>query len=307
MADLSSESTMNKSVHSDFLIHWTGIEIDEKCDPVWWDKKDNILNEKIIEPYLERLKYILKYGLWMNKGKDFIEFKNNKIKKPVVARTCFTELKLSETLIHARKFGRLGIGFKRMFVFNRMGFPMIYFRPEKDNWLLSPFFSSSSRMEIKEFWACFLKSMDEELSPGQLLQYKQFDESEWRIIYSKEIEEKLKSLGKDDLCKLFKEPTVFSDTLFHDYVERHDKDKKLEYLIPLEDSESEKCSRWFAMIIYPSLAVKVASEADKEIRKEILRLKPRASQAKMRELNSNASYEKYSGPIEINLAACRNF
>lgn len=246
----------------------------------------------------------------MNRETDFIEFRNNRnkrIKIPVVARTCFTELKLSETWLHAQKFGRLGIGFKRMFVFNRMGFPMIYFHPEKENWLLPPFLSGSRDPEIKEFWACFLKSMDEELIPGQFLEYKQFDESEWRIIYSKKIEEILKSTEKDCLCRLFKKPNAIPDALFHEYIKECDKNKRLEYLIPLEDSESGKCSRWFAMIIYPSLAVKVASEADEEIRNEILRLKPKASKADMNVLCASAAYEKYSRPIEINLAACRNF
>lgn len=307
LPDKSTESVVNKSVHSDFLIHWTGYDIDREYDRGWWNRKETKINKSIIDPYLKRLKYILKYGLWMNRETDFIELRNQKIKIPVVARTCFTELKLSETWMHAQEFGRLGIGFKRMFVFNRIGFPMIYFRPEKENWLLPPFLSGSPDMEVKEFWACFLKSMDEKLIPGQLLQYKQFDESEWRIIFSNDIEKRLRSIGKDGLCRLFKKPNTIPDALFHDYVREHDKNKRLEYLIPLEDSESEKCSRWFAMIIYPSLAVKVASEADEEIRNEILRLKPKASEADMNVLCANAAYEKYSKPIEINLAACRNF
>jgi len=306
-ADKSSESIVNKSVHSDFLIHWTGYDIDEEHDRRWWNKKEIKINKHIIDPYLKRLKYILKYGLWMNNERDFIEFKNKKMKIPVVARTCFTELKLSETWTHAQKFGRLGIGFKRMFVFNRMGFPMIYFPPEKENWLLPPFLSGRPDMEIKEFWACFLKSMDEKLIPGQLLQYKQFDESEWRIIYSKEIEERLRSIGRDNLCKFFKKPSDILDAQFHDYVKEHDKNKRLEYLIPLEDSREERWSRWFAMIIYPTLAVKVASEADEEIRNEILRLKPKASDVDMKILCASAAYEKYSKPLEIDLAACRNF
>lgn len=307
MADKSIEFAMNKSVHSDFLIHWTGYDIDNKFDQEWWNRKKPEMNKNIIEPYLKRLKYILKYGLWMNKEKDFIEFKNRKIKIPVVARTCFTELKLSETWIHAQKFGRLGIGFKRMFVFNRLGFPMIYFRPEKENWLLPPYLYGKPDEEIREYWACFLKSMDEESIPRQLLEYKQFDESEWRIIYSKEIEERLRSIGGYGFCRLFKKPYEIHDALFHDYVKEHDESKRLEYLIPLEDSESRRYSHWFAMIIYPSLAVKVASEADEEIRNEILRLKPKASEADMKILCSSASYEQYSKPIEIDLAACRHF
>jgi hypothetical protein len=61
------------------------------------------------------------------------------------------------------------------------------------------------------------------------------------------------------------------------------------------------------MIIYPSLAVKVASEADKEIRNVIFRLKPMPSEADMKGLCASAAYEKYSKPLEINLPACRNF
>jgi hypothetical protein len=304
--DISFGPTMIKSIHSDFLIHWTGDDIDKDYDKGWWDKNETKINTSIIDPYLKRLKYILKYGLWMNRERDFIKFKKE-IKIPAVARTCFTELKLSETRIHAIKFGRLGIGFKRMFVFDRMGFPMIYFRPEKENWLLSPILSDASKKEIKEFWACFLKSMDEELIPGQFLKYKQFDESEWRIIYSNRIKEKLRSMGKIDICRLFKKPNDIPDSSFHDYVKENDKRKRLEYLIPLEDSRIEKCSRWFAMIIYPSLAVKVASEADEEIRSEILRLKPLALRVDMEASYTSASCEKYSKPIEIDLAACRNF
>jgi len=298
---------INKSIHSDFLIHWTGYKIDQKYDPEWWGRKDKRINKSIIQPYLKRLKYILKYGLWMNRETNFIKVSSHKIKIPIVARTCFTELKLSEAWMHAQKFGRLGIGFKRMFVFNRMGFPMIYFRPEKSNWLIPPFLSGDSKMEIKEFWACFLKSMDERIIPGQLLEYKQFDESEWRIIYSKEIENRLKKLGRENVCRLFKKPNTIHDSNFHNYIRECDENKRLEYLIPLEDSASVKYSHWFAMIIYPNLAVKVASEADKEIRNEILRLKPRASEVDIKRLHSYAPYEKFSKPIEINLAACRNF
>jgi len=290
-------------VHSDFLIHWTGDKIDSDYDPEWWNNRSPTLNKKIIDPYLERLKYILKYGLWMTEAKNFVEFKGQKIERPVVSRTCFTELKLSEVRTHAQKFGRLGIGFKRMFVFERFGFPMVYFRPEKDNWFLSPYLFQGKKL-INEYWACFLKSMDEELIPGQLLQYKQFEESEWRIIYSEDIEKRLKEIRKIDICKLFKRPSQIDDHSFQAYIKKHDKDGRLQFLIPLEDPGLSS-SRWFAMIIYPSLAVKVAAEADEEIRKEINRLKPVSKD--LNSLTSSASYEIYSKPMEIDLDACRNF
>jgi hypothetical protein len=306
MNDETIQFAMNKAVHSDFLIHWTGYDIDRKYDPEWWKRRDSVLNKEIIKPYLERLKYILKYGLWMNRGEDAVEFNSKRIKIPLVARACFTELRLSEVRMHAQKFGRLGIGFKRFFVFNRLGFPMIYFRPEREHWLLPPLLYGRDETEIKEFWACFLKSMDEKRISGQLLEYKQFDEAEWRIIYSKEIEERLRSMKKETICKLFKKPGDISDSEFQDYIKKYDSEKKLEFLIPLEDLKLTT-SQWFTMIIYPTLAVKVASEANKEIRSEIERLKPTASVMKLNELISSASYEYYSKPVELDLDSCRNF
>ena len=115
MEDKAIEFPMNKSVHSDFLIHWTGDDIDKDYDSNWWQSNKSEPNKAIIEPYLRRLKYILRYGLWMNQEKGFVEFNGKKIKIPSVARACFTELRLSEARKHAQKFGRLGIGFKRFF------------------------------------------------------------------------------------------------------------------------------------------------------------------------------------------------
>ena len=114
--------TLRVPTHSDFLIHWTGRDI---------AKKHGIkrLNEKcyapsIVNDYLDRLLNILKYGLWLTKrkgGEEYIKLNKRPIKKPTVARVCFTELKLSDSLLHARNFGSLGIGVKRYYLFNRLG------------------------------------------------------------------------------------------------------------------------------------------------------------------------------------------
>lgn len=286
---------MNKPAHSDFLIHWTGEDIDKEYDPEWWNDKKSKLNKTIIAPYLERLKYILKYGLWMTKGNESITFQNKKIKRPAFARTCFTELKLSEAAMHAKKFGRLGIGFKRMFVLDRMGFPMVYYRPERDNWFITPC-KRAGENKIDDYWACFLKSMDEEVVKGQLLQYSQFDESEWRIICSDEIVK--------DFHRMFKDPSDIEDPEFQAYIKKSDKNDKLEYLLPMQNARNGY-SKWFAMIIYPSLAVKVAAEADKEIRQAIRSLKPLIKETDSP--NSSAAYETFSQPFEINLQSCRHF
>lgn len=46
---------------------------------------------------------------------EFVVVNGVRIRRPLVARACFTELRLSETRVHATRFGRLGIGFKRFF------------------------------------------------------------------------------------------------------------------------------------------------------------------------------------------------
>ena len=120
---------MDQAIHSDFIIHWTGGDIDKKYDKCWHkEESSKTIKEEIMEPYMERLKSILKYGLWMTIDEE--EDKSLKelgICRPCVARTCFTELKLSETRTHAKRYGRLGIGFKRPFLFERFGRPMNYF------------------------------------------------------------------------------------------------------------------------------------------------------------------------------------
>jgi hypothetical protein len=301
---------MELVAHSDFLIHWTGEDIDRNYDPNWWNSKVNRPNKEIVAPYIERLKFLLRFGLWMKDGKGFIEFQGKTIKRPQFARTCFTELKLSQAREHAIKFGRLGIGFKRMFVCDRMGLPMVYFRPEKHNWFISPYLKNNIDQKdgksiplVNEYWACFLKSMDEKHTPGELLQYKQFNESEWRIIYSEEIKQKLIDLKLARICDYFKRPEEINDAEFQKYLSRMDPERKLRYLVPL-DGGSEV---WFAMIIYPNLPTKVYAEKDPEIRGEIDRLKPVVDEKDWKRLNGSASYEKFNRVIEMDLDACRNF
>jgi len=310
MADLAQEFVMNKSVHSDFLIHWTGLDIDQKYDKEWWINKSKEPNRVIIPYYLERLKYILKYGLWMNEEKNYIEVtkdgNKHKIKIPLVARTCFTELRLSEVRFHAQKFGRLGIGFKRMFVFNRLGNPLFYFRPEKENWLLPPFLYGKQQDGVDEFYSCFLKSMDEEQKEGNLLGYKQFDESEWRIIYSEDIEKRFIDLKRSELCDFFIRPGEIKDPEFHKYIKENDRDGKLRFLIHLKSNKvtAEILDKWVAMIIYPNIAVKVESEFNPGIRKLIEVGKPKRPDPPSK---GSAGYEQFNKPIEIDLDACRNF
>lgn len=65
------------AVHSDFLIHWTGRDIDADADAKaafaaneddrkhWYEKASSRTDDEITERYVERFRHILKFGLWM--------------------------------------------------------------------------------------------------------------------------------------------------------------------------------------------------------------------------------------------------
>src|SRR5687768_5529321 len=120
------------ALRSDFLVYWTGKDLDQNLDPDW-DKeypkpaRMRDQNGPIARAYLKRLKDILKYGLWLTQDSEWIELEGKRVDLPSVPRLCFTELKLSESRRHAHRYGRLGIGVKRPFVFFRHGRPLTYF------------------------------------------------------------------------------------------------------------------------------------------------------------------------------------
>ncbi|RJP57580.1 MAG: hypothetical protein C4541_09920 [Candidatus Auribacter fodinae] len=278
---------INKPVHSDFLVHWTGEDIDKEHDQKWYEnpKNQSLTNQGAFNAYLERLKYILKYGLWMIESNDGEKIVVNKqsYDKPIFPRTCFTELRLSEARKHAKRFGRLGIGFKRYYLFDRLGAPMIYVQEGTESVLFPPF--SKKDFDESNPACSFLKHMCP--SDEKPKNYKYFDESEWRIVFSNRLDK-----------KYYKCPDEINDEGFNDYINKAG--KKPKYLLPLD--------KWFSFIIYPSLHVKVAAEQDTDIRNEINRIKPSLPRRQtVNCLQGTAGYEMNSKPIEIDLDACRNF
>jgi hypothetical protein len=274
------------AIHSDYLIHWTGKDLDEKDEdnnPVWCkpDEDKSKTTDDETKSYIKRLHDILEYGLWMTEEyEESLYFDGTSISIPNTPKTCFTELKVSESRKHARQYGRLGIGIKRPFVFRRFGRPLIYYGFHK------------KLNNDKFLWACveldnkdllnFFKPMNR--SNGSLT-YDFYAESEWRIIFFKEL--LIKGLIKDPRdTQNEKENKYFNKLTLKEQT-------KLKYLIPLNG--------WFAMIIYPSLAVKNKAQQDDTtgIKQEIKRIK-----------NLKDHGNKVEGknwPIEVNLDACRNF
>ncbi|MFA5156808.1 MAG: hypothetical protein WC532_05390 [Candidatus Omnitrophota bacterium] len=245
--------------------------------------------------------------------------KRRKIKRPETARICFTELRLSDARAHAKKFGRLGIGFKRFFVFNLLGAPVVYFHPQRANWFFPPYFDWFKKIGKEAYFSCFLKKMGEKDRKDRTWKYKFFDESEWRVVYSPEIKEKLVSMGRTDVCSGFKESGDKEFKRLERYLEKTGIKERPSYLIPINPS------RWFAMIIYPSLAVKVIAERDPDIRRIINKLKSGRESVDGMEATiskdwpsgvssvgaigkaKSASLEDFNLPIQIDLDACRNF
>ena len=189
---------------------------------------------------------------WMKKTTDSenIRVNGQEFEKPLVARTCFTELKLSEARQHAKKFGRLGIGVKRYYLFNRLGSPMKYVQFNTQN-LSFPPYSTYDKDNPQDERFSFYKHM----CSGSPLTYDLFSESEWRIIYSENIKEKLK---KPDGLSLFVNPKESSDKELVQFYGSISGEKP-EYFLRL--------NYWLAMIIYPSLDVKNKARISKEVDK----------------------------------------
>ena len=280
---------MYQPIHSDFIIHWTGKDI---------DNLDNSTKKENNQLYLERLRDILKYGLWMTKDKEetFVIIDGEKIKRPNVARTCFTELRLSKAHAHAGEFGCLGIGFKRFFLFDRLGSPLVYYHPIRRSWFFPPFIPSQNINNL--YLLCFLKSMAKKTQKNYW-QYKYFDESEWRIIYSEDIRKLLLANRelffkkcKIDIVSLFKNPKNKNNRELNEYYNGLNGDKKPDYLLLLD--------AWFSMIIYPNITVKNRAKEDKEIQ-ELIKM------IKAKDTPGCPYYERKNHPIEVNLNACKNF
>ena len=210
---------------------------------------------------------------------EILRVNRSQFRKPVTARTCFTELKLSESSVHAKEYGSLGIGVKRYFLFDRLGSPLFYMQNGTHSLFFPPFQSANG------FIHNFFKQMCE-VTPKD---YKYYNESEWRIIYSEKIKSELQKNNLNVVNKLFEYP------LDPGYPERlkyfQGLRKKPDYLIPLDP--------WLAIIIYPNLQVKDMAINDSGIRKLLKDISCRAT--------ITGCPETSLVPIELNVQACKNF
>jgi len=274
-------------IHSDFLIHWTGNDIDRNLDKDWDAENASAgMQDNIVDAYIDRLKNILKFGFWMMASDDSEKIKVNgsEFDKPLVARTCFTELKLSEARKHAQKFGRLGVGLKRYYLFDRLGGPMHYLQFDTENLFFPPYSSfCSANYELISFF--------KHMCSGRPLTYDLLSESEWRIIFSENIMKKIQARCPDRLSRFINPKQTKNQELLNFY--NNIKRQKPEYFLPLD--------AWLAIIIYPSPEVKIRARDDDEIKNLIKAVKSTKT------VTGCPDYEYKMWPIEVDLDACSHF
>jgi len=151
--------------------------------------------------YVERLENCIKKGLFAKRNNE-ATIRHRQMKR--LCRICFTEIRLSEAQTHAQRFGKLGIGFKREFIMDKGGRPVIYvpFCPKRGGDLLeksikSVYENSSDHPEIHRS-AKWIMAHVKRMSNGKSEESNQFEnhyeEMEWRLVY----DEKSKYFQKDE-------------------------------------------------------------------------------------------------------------
>lgn len=272
------------AIHSDFLVHWTGKDLDAQYVPDWDASGKSAIDRKssLCRAYVDRLHNILKYGLWLTEEQEIqLPVGGRQIAIPSTPKVCFTELKLSESRTHAKRYGRLGIGVKRPYLFSRFGRPLAYFGFHEKN-QNDPFLKACANDFNDKNLLNFFKPMNS----GQALNYDLYSESEWRILFFQELLEK----------RLLIDPRDDRNTEEHAFFNSltAPEQKTLKYLAPLDG--------WFALIIYPSLHVK-----NKAQQEDSARIRAEVARIKNNQRDHGNRVEGGNWPMEIDLDACRNF
>jgi hypothetical protein len=167
-------------LRTDFLIHWTGKDI---------ERNRSNLREAHRDAYVDRLINILHEGFWMTIPDEKIIGNNNSWIEYKAPMTCFTEVRLSETQEHAKRYGLLGVGVSRKFVLDRFGGPVHYVRNDTFECIIGNvnqilnFLQKSEQNELVNYFAinsAFLKNMSSDVKDD----FTFLNEQEWRIVHT---------------------------------------------------------------------------------------------------------------------------
>jgi hypothetical protein len=214
-------------IHSKFLVHWTGKDIE----------KENFTEAEKSQLYVERLKDDLIKGLYTKRTSEAVIRGYTIIR---IIRLCFTEIRLSQAETHARRYGKLGIGFTREFIMNKGGRPVIYipFKAKADGGLLEDsirnvYEKSKDYAEINKSSRRIMAHV-KRMSNGRDEDY--YEEMEWRLVYHKnnsthftkdeaENVRRLKFQASDIKVIIFRDENTkqqsLSDKVIKDYFSKH--------------------------------------------------------------------------------------
>ncbi|MHC1763733.1 MAG: abortive infection system antitoxin AbiGi family protein [Verrucomicrobiia bacterium] len=160
------------SIHPDILVHWT---------PRKWAGQP--LSEPRRREFVDLLKSIYTKGLLFtrpSKGEQVVGFETCTI-LPQLPILCFTELRLSQVERHIKRYGNLGIGFRRQYLLSRGANPVFYIQSAPHGIVNTNLKCLERRLkdtpELRVFMA-YIKPMSS--SPAGELDF--YDEMEWRIV-----------------------------------------------------------------------------------------------------------------------------
>lgn len=194
-------------MRSDFLIHWTGKDI---------ALDRSTLRDTDRADYIGRLASILANGFWMTIFDERIQGSKGAWIKYETPMTCFTEVRLSQTVFHAKRYGLMGIGVSRQFVLDRRGGPVHYVRNHDDECVVGNVqeilrvLKGLGEPELVEYFGVntsFIKSM----SDANTDNFMYLDEQEWRIVHTHSQEKARNIVATDDSQPPYRIPVRFGD------------------------------------------------------------------------------------------------
>jgi hypothetical protein len=109
-------------IHKKQVFHWIGHHIENSNSTARIVRFDDSARQK----YIDALRGAITHGLWVKKPRDpdclgnVASGRHFEVSRPIA---CFTEWLADESLSHTTRYGRLGLGFPRRYVFDRGGHP----------------------------------------------------------------------------------------------------------------------------------------------------------------------------------------
>jgi hypothetical protein len=179
---------------STYLVHWTGKDINTDLKSLTDDER---------RKYIEYLVGILREGFWMTQVAEHLTGCHARSTSGSVSfqyethMTCFTEVRLSQSLRHAAEYGLLGVGVERKYVLDHWGSPVYYVRNHENEGFVGAFFDLRCRIigqkskgidgseraaELVNYLGTFFKAM----SNRGLDDFRFLEENEWRIVLTEE-------------------------------------------------------------------------------------------------------------------------